>query len=263
MKRRRISIVLGSVTAVIAVLCGIAAALWHTPAFYEESLRADASASTREQQAKKFVQLATQLESSIQRDDRWTGEFTQDQINGFLAHDLPQRYSELIPQQAGRPRVRLADGAIDLAFRYRHGWWNGTVHVRLRPYVLGPSQLALDVRTVRAGAVPIPVSKPLDEIVREMRKSGWLVQWRPTKEGELLVIDLKPEIAAKLSLDGIELQDGVLRFAGHRPSPEVVAARSNSMERLFKGEGSFDTLPESSTTPSPAATASKPARARR
>ena len=228
MTRRRILIVLGSVAAVVAVLGGVIAALRHTPAFYAESLRDDVSTEVREQQSKKFVQLATQLEGSIVRDNRWSGEFTQDQINGFLAYDLPERFSSWLPQRVVNPRIRLSAGAIDLAFHYQQGWWTGTVHVQVRPYILGPNQLGLDVRTVRAGAVPIPMAKPLDEIVREMRKSGWIVQWRPTKSGELLVIDLQPEIAAKLSLDGVELHEGVLRFAGHRPSPEVTAARAAS-----------------------------------
>lgn len=258
MKRRRIFLVAGGVALVFAIVGGIATALWHTPAFYSETLRDDSSVEMREKQSRKFVQLATQLETSIKRDDRWAGEFSQDQVNGFLAYDVPERFSGLLPEQAGDPRVRFSDDTIDLAFRYHHGWWKGTVHVQVRPYVLGPSQIGLDVRTVRAGAVPIPVADPLDQIVKEMRKAGWLVQWRPTKNGELLVIDLEPEIASKLSLDGIELRDGMLRFAGHRPSPQVTAARAASA----RGEAAPGEPADSHST-TPGATAAKPARARR
>lgn len=217
MTRRRWWFVLGAISAVGALICGIALALWYTPAFYIETREADSQVVVREQQAKEFAQRATQLDGAIRNDEQWSGEFSQDQINGFLAHELPLKFSEWLPTKMSDPRVRLTAGEIDIAFRYQRGWWRGTVHAQVRPHVLSPRQLALEIKTIRAGAIPIPAAQPLDEIVSEMRKAGWQVQWRPAKDGELLVIDLRPEVASQVSLDGLDIQPGVLRFAGHKP----------------------------------------------
>jgi hypothetical protein len=225
---RRLWFVSGSASALFAIALGFAIALWHTPTFYAETRREDVRSELREQQSKEFVQHATQLDGEIRNDDRWSGEFSQDQINGFLAYDLPTRFARWLPGKVDEPRVRLSAGEIDVAFRYRRGWWHGTVHSQVRPRVLSPNQIALEIRTIRAGAIPIPVAQPLDEIVAEMRKAGWQVQWKPTRSGDVLVIELQPDIASRVSLDGLEIQPGVLRFAGHKPHSVAVKSAAQT-----------------------------------
>jgi hypothetical protein len=166
MNRKLAKISAGVVCFLSFVAGGLALSLTHQPAFYQSALAENVLPEVRRQQAKTFVQATLRLVDDIRFDSQWSDEFSEDAVNGWLTEELPTKYRELLPPDVAAPRVKFAEGALLLAFQARHSFWKGVVSIRIRPWVPGPNQLALEIQSARFGLIPVPV----DEIVGGQRR---------------------------------------------------------------------------------------------
>src|SRR5688572_28758959 len=88
----RLAIVLTSGAAVLAVasLLAVYRASQQVPDFYREAIIAD---SQRQAAAsKEMLRTATALVNDAQQEGEWEAEFTEEQINGWLAVDLVENH---------------------------------------------------------------------------------------------------------------------------------------------------------------------------
>ena len=122
--------------AVLLVGGGCGTVLWallETPPFYREVVDSQPNRVAREKAAKKFVQHTIQLADDVKHADAWSVEFTQEQVNGWLAEELEQKYDELVPEGVRQPRVQFDEGLFRIGFLYEREHWGGVVSLSLRP----------------------------------------------------------------------------------------------------------------------------------
>ena len=152
----------------IVLFVGMGSGTWwaskQVPDFYEAAIETEMPAPERKQAAKEFVQQTLRIVEDVQFSDRWAEEFRQEQINSWLAEELHENYPELVPEGVEDPRVGLHRGMLSLGFKFDSDAWSGIVSIRVRPWIIEPNRLAVEVVSIRAGLVPIP----LDELLREV-----------------------------------------------------------------------------------------------
>lgn len=215
-----------AITAVVLFVIGallVGGAAWslkYQPTFYQRALAQSVSPEVRRQQAKEFVQTTLQLVDEIKHEDRWSHEFSEDAVNGWLAEELPVKYAGWLPQEVAAPRVKFEKDSVLLAFQGRQGIWRGVVSARVRPWVAGPNQLALEIQSLRIGLVPVPVDEVLGEFVRNMNRAGWHMQWKNSGKKDVLVVDLDEgdlsETPDRPVLELVELESEHLQISGRR-----------------------------------------------
>jgi hypothetical protein len=209
---------------------GLILSLKYQPKFYQSALANSVPPEVRRKQAKTFVQTTIRLVDGIRNnDDRWEHEFTEDAVNCWLAEELPAKYSEWLPSEVSSPRVKFEKGALLLAFQIRHGMWKGVVSGKVRPWVTGPNQLALEIESARIGLVPVPVDELLGDFIRELKDGGWRLQWKNHDRHEVLVVtldkDFSPERGEHPVLEAVDVGPKLLRISGHRASEDADAPR--------------------------------------
>src|SRR5207249_3780631 len=79
---------------------------------------------TRSQQfeaGQRFERQALALHNHLYHPGHWSARFTQDEINGWLATELPAKFSHLLPAGLCEPRIMIERGAVHFAARYQEG----------------------------------------------------------------------------------------------------------------------------------------------
>lgn len=220
MKRRTVVGVILALLIVLGVLAG--GGYWsihQPPAFYAEEIRKPVDPVQRKQAAKKFVQATLQLVEDIQHETSWAEHFSQDQINAWLAEELPQKYPGWIPEGTSDPRVKLEQGAIELAFKSDDPRFKGIISGRFEPFVAGPNQLGIRIRRIRLGLVPLPIDQVLEQIqgpvAEAVADADMTMRWQQIDGDDVLVLELKTEDSRPV-LEAIQVEPGQLAISGSR-----------------------------------------------
>jgi len=231
-------LVLLAVVAVAACGGAVCWGLWYTPDFYTAAI-SSADPQVRHQHAKQFVQVTMQLFDDIRHEDRWAEEFTEEQVNSWLAEELHQKYGEWVPEGVRQPRVKFEQDSLQLGFQFEHGHWKGVLCAQVKPWVAEANQLAIEIQSVRAGLFPLPLDDLFDDLLADLREHGWHVEVRQTATGDVLVVDLSSRDSRdkRPVLEAINLKPGLLRISGLRKQPldgETAQASRFEQSQLFQ-----------------------------
>jgi hypothetical protein len=215
---RRIVLGMVGLLTVLALIAG--AAYWSSqqaPSFYVEATAPPAKPEVRREQAKSFEERTVKLAEQVREADAWHHEFSQDQINAWLAEELSQRFGDQIPRGVSDPRVRLTDGAIDVGFRAEDPKTHlqTVVSVRLVPLAVSTNQVTVAISSLRAGLMPLPADRVLAEGVARLEAAGWKIV-RSTRDGaDVLEIDLTDALPPGATLESLRIEAGRLDVEGH------------------------------------------------
>ena len=148
----------------------------HVPEAYCEALKGDPV--EQREAGEQLERQITALQTATQQPGRWEALFTADEINGWLAEILPEKFSETLPESLSDPRVAIRPDKMMAFVRFREGGFSSVITLTVEPYVPEPNVLALRFHGIRAGAVPWR----LDEIVRgtteAARQHDVDIEWR-------------------------------------------------------------------------------------
>jgi hypothetical protein len=173
------------------------------------------------------------LYSDARRKGEWHAIFTAEQINAWLAYDLPKLYGKEIPAEIRDPRVSIAPEGITLGMRYEDGTLPVVFSLAVDAYLSDPNKIALRFRNARAGALPFALGSVLDEITRFARGASIPVEWTRT-DGDpvaLLSLDAPPDKHGNtLVLEALELHDGEIYVSGHTLPVEESSASAEDGE---------------------------------
>ena len=93
----------------------IAGLLWYTyrstqsvPEFYQSVLEQDTAQLDRA--GDQFESNILEMQNASRREGKWQVVFTQDEINGWLAADLPEKFPNALPPFISDPRVSITEG---------------------------------------------------------------------------------------------------------------------------------------------------------
>ena len=209
--------------ALAVLLAGGAGALYmasnHVPAFYAEAL--NPAPAVDSQSGREMKRGVTALAGETLRGGRWRATFSDKQINGYLAVDLPEKHPRLLPKNIRDPRVSIRKNEASIGWR-AEGRWPAVYSLTIVPYVARPNVLAVRILRIRAGALPVPLGEVVDGLSTAARKAGLKLQWQQTDGDPVALIELPSDQDSDkhLVLDEVELTDGAIVIAGHtEPQP--------------------------------------------
>ncbi|MCE9552810.1 MAG: hypothetical protein K8T91_05465 [Planctomycetes bacterium] len=218
-RKRRWPMVLLCVLVVLAAAAGwLYQASNAVPAFYAEALKP--SATTENQAGHDMKRNAAALAGDTLRGGRWRATFSDKQINGYLAVDLPEKHPDVLPPGIRDPRVSIRHGEASIGWR-AEGRWPAVYSLVIVPYMAKPNVLAVRIRRIRAGAVPVPLGEVVDGLTLAARQANLRLQWQQIDGDPVALVELPTEYDAhqRLVLDSIELAEGAIIIAGHSETP--------------------------------------------
>ena len=217
----------GLISIVGLVALVVVVSMRRVPAFYQVAL--DQDVEVQSVASDECLRLAAGLASDLQRTGRWQATFTAEQINGFLAVDLAKNYPDALPPEMDNPRIEIQSEQATLACGYTQGGQATVISISFDLFLSAPNVAALRVHSVRAGALPVPLSSVLEAITKAARSCDLNIQWRQSHGDPVALVmlpDASDERGRALRLDAIELRDGAIYLAG-----ETIPSRNNELAR--------------------------------
>ena len=208
------------ITALVLLLALAASGGWawyasrQVPQFYTQAL---ATTEQAERDAHHEMQRTVAAAASdLMSEDRWQITLTDAQLNGWLAVELENRFTELLPEDIQDPRVALTPEAIHVAWTQGSSERATTYSVAIEPFMISPNVLALRLRAVHAGRLPVPRGIVIAAVEQIARETELPLAWRQQDGDPVAVVRLDPfvEPYQPLSIDTIQLRDGKLIAAG-------------------------------------------------
>lgn len=234
---RRILKWLSLAVILLAVVAGFAVwgsylAARHEPKFYREALQT---------KPVKDAELGAQLEQAILdihndalSGGRWQAVFTDEQLNGWLAADLPAKFPDLLPEGVAEPRVLIERDGAYIACRFDNGQISTVISFALAINLTEePNTLAVEVSKVRAGVLPVSLRQFLEPITAAALNSQVPLRWSQTEGNPVALVTIPAKrddyIVEEIRIESVELRDGELRLAGtsvpSRSAPLRTASR--------------------------------------
>ena len=186
------------------------------PDFYKAALEVD------EQQyaeaGAQFESQVAQLSSDLRQAGLWEATFTEEQVNGWLASDLPRKFPDALPRRIRDPRLSIVPESVTLVFQVESQRLSGVVTCDLTVYCTDlPNQIAVRFDRVRSGMVSLPVSQWLDPITTGLQQAGVQMEWTEDQGRPVALVTLPDAEMADgdVIVDNIELQTGQVTISGH------------------------------------------------
>jgi hypothetical protein len=241
---RRLLIALSCAAAVLLVglLC-VYRASQQSPAFYEKALTREPAALRDEGQ--QFERQALALHNQLASPGAWEVRFTQEEINGWLATELPAKFSRALPPGIMDPRIAIVGDELHLAVRYRRGRVETVMSLAGEISLTNqPNEIALRIDQARAGMLPVPLGSLIQEITERAARSNVQLRWTEVKGAPVALYRLplgEDDSKKRVVLDQLRLTDGQLVISGRTIEPSsdeesggnvaVQAAESETRQR--------------------------------
>jgi len=185
------------------------------PEFYEVVLQADPTAQA--EASDELLRQATDLAGELREQGRWEATFTAEQINGWLAVDLVENHPDQLPNSLSDPRVAIKPDRLMLACRFHEGRIDSVLSLALDVYLAERGVVAVRIRQARAGSLPLPLERVLEEINKAAGRSTARIRWRQADGDPVAMISL-PEPrgpdARAVRIDTLRLEDGAIHVSG-------------------------------------------------
>jgi hypothetical protein len=220
------------VTAGVAILLTAAyRATQQVPEFYEQALAQQPV--EQKAAADQLERQVLELHNEARKPGRWEARFSQEQINGWLAADLPEKFPGALPDGVSAPRVAIEPNHMQLAVRYEQGdvstvlSLTGDAHLTDRP-----NEVAIQIEHVRAGAFPVPLAQFLDKIAERAGEAGLPMRWSE-HEGDpvalvTLPLDRKEFKGKQLHVERLEIGAGEIVVSGRTDPPKGESSDSGA-----------------------------------
>lgn len=244
-------------TAGVAILLTAAyRATQHVPEFYRAALAQ--KPVEQKAAADQLERQVLELHNEARKPGRWEAHFSQEQINGWLAADLPVKFPGALPEGVSAPRVAIEPGRVRLAVRYDQGDVTTVLSLAGDAYLTDKAnEVAIHIEQVRAGAFPVPLAQFLDEIAERAGEAGLPIRWAE-QEGDpvamvALPLDREEFKGKKLQVESLKIAAGEIVLSGRTEAPEGGAAEVAESEsgqlRSETPHRSADTADEPSELP--------------
>ena len=209
--------VIGSVVALVLFVGVTACVFWGacaTPEYYEKSLNVDPVA--QREASDDMLEETAQLVSDVQKPGRWEAVFTQEQINGWLAVDLEENHAASIPKGVEDPRVFLKEGSVTVACQVDNDILDGVLSIEADVFVPEPGRLAVRLRSIHLGAVPLPQKYLIDHAESVAQRVGYPVSWAQQDGDAVMILTIEDDPTERTSyqLDAVVVEEGRIGLAG-------------------------------------------------
>jgi hypothetical protein len=222
---RIIAVVAAGILVIAAVLLiGVYRASQHVPTFYQKALQREPV-----RQAKAGDQLERQvleLHNEVKEEGHWQAIFTDEQINGWLAADLPEKFPKALPKEVTDPRVAIEPREVKIACRYKAEKMSAILSLALEIHLTDePNVVAVRIRKARAGALPLPLKQWLDRISKSAEKANVSLHWAQVDGDPVALVTVPREHKEFqhriLAVETIEMRTGEIYLAGRTDADET------------------------------------------
>lgn len=161
---------------------------------------------------------------------RWETVFTDEEVNGWLAVILEEKYAALLPPGVTDPRVAFTPGGCKIGYRYQGRRIEGVVSVEGDAYMDADDVPAVRLRAAWFGGLPLPMSRVVEEITDSAAKLKIPIRWSEQEGDPVLLASVTDALSTdeeRRQLERLELRDGELLLAGRaepQPKPTKTAA---------------------------------------
>jgi hypothetical protein len=218
---------LAAAFAVVAIVAGVYFAARQVRPFYQQALAVQPE--VLERGSRELESRATALYSDVKQQGQWKALFTAEQINGWLATQLASEQNHDLPANVRDPRVAINKDTITLGFRTNSGGVDTVVTVDASVFLTDEGAVGIQLVSVRAGALPLPVMRLADQLADACTKLKLPVRWTQQNGKPVALVELHGDADAdktQFFIDSIKLGESELYVAGHTELASTVAMRS-------------------------------------
>jgi hypothetical protein len=199
------------------------------PEFYEQAVElppAQADAAGDE-----FAKNTLTLANEVREAGEWSALFTDEQVNGWLAAELPLKHPDLLPDGFWEPRVRFHEDGLQFGIRHRVAKVRTVVWVDVEVKMSGNQEAALRFRKVRAGSLPLPLGRLLDGVSELANDLQVPIRWTTIDGDPTAVIGLPAlgKQGLRYDLDKLKVSEGRLFVSGR--TTQLAASETKSSVR--------------------------------
>lgn len=186
------------------------------PEFYSERLAIPPAVA--EEESGEMVRRVTAVASNVEKPGAWEATFTEAQINGWLAVDLPRNHAQAIPRQISDPRIRIDPKRLTIVFRYDGPNFSGVPQVTIDAYLVDENTLAIRFLDFHAGALPLPEKVLMDAVAQVVARHGRVqLRWEqadgdPVAVLEFDLVDWRRDL--ELAVEEVRLDEASVYIAG-------------------------------------------------
>ncbi len=223
----------------VAVL-GLYKAAQREPQFYRQAMLA--KPIEQREAGDALEQRVLDLHNEVRTIGTWEAVFTEEQVNGWLVADMPEKFPNVLPPGTQEPRVAIDGEAIQVACRFDNGKFKTIISMALDvDLTTETNTLAIRVSKLRAGALPVPLKQFLDKISVAASRGDIPLKWRQI-DGDpvaLVTVPVTHEDYAhrEIYVDTIELRKGEVYLAGHterKAAPTLNASVQLGMNKALQ-----------------------------
>lgn len=218
--------VLGCLGGLAVVLAIVGMLLKYEPGFYRQrsapgATDAGGGGGDVEALARRALTKASAWHASISRPGRWDAAISADEINAWLAVDLPRNHPRWLPQGVSQPRILLQPKHVSLATRVGYGPLTSVVWLDFEILLRDVNQLTIVLDRASLGAIPLPRTPILRELARRISKLGMVTDLRRL-DGRMVLMVYIPSThdagATSYWLESLAIDAGELLVAGETRS---------------------------------------------
>ena len=216
------------VLAFVLLVASIHYATHQQPEFYRHAMAR--SPATQAEVGDQLEKQVLTLHNDTRHEGKWQASFSDDQINGWLASDLDDKFPNALPPQFKNPRVSIDEKYVRLACRYVDNPMSAFLSMEIDLYLTDePNVVALQIRKARAGMFPVPLVNVLNTITDVARRAEIELDWKTYSGDPVALVKIpvqRDELKQLLHLDAIELRAGELYLSGRTEVDEVPSNES-------------------------------------
>ncbi len=213
-----------TITTVVTLAAGGTVAWWlveqtrHVPEFYTRATKQRPEQTA--EASRRMRADVKRLQEDAAKIGSWHAEFSDDEINAWLVEELPRKFPRLLARGASDPRVVIEEGRILAAVRYKDRRIDTVISCAVEVALTEqPNMLALKVTGLKAGALPLPLSKFQKGISKEAATGDIDVQWDLAESGPIALVTVPSEhpryAISPVTVESVKLVDGRLQLSGH------------------------------------------------
>jgi hypothetical protein len=189
------------------------------PDFYLEAIGTELTPQKQKEIGRQLERQAAELHNDVRREGRWEAAFTDEQVNAWLAVDLPEKLPATVPSGVSDPRLKISPDLIQAACKYDTNGFSSVVSLETDVYLTDkPNQIAVRIRRVRAGVVPLPLRGLLDQVADSARRNGIDLRWSQQDGDPVALIQVparqKKHPRREIVVESLEVREGEIYLSG-------------------------------------------------
>lgn len=171
--------------------------------------------------SRRAVTKAAACHASISRPGGWETALTADEVNAWLAVDLPRNHPRWLPSGVAQPRIGFLPQHVLLGARVGYGPLTAVAAMDFEVVLRDVNHLAIVLDQAHVGAIPLPRAPILRELSRRISRLGMVTDLRRL-DGRLVLMVYIPSThdagATSYWLESLAVGEGELLIAGETRS---------------------------------------------